>query len=110
MLKFAANLSMLYPEVPFLKRFESAARSGFHAVEFLLPYTVGLEAVRTAVQSQPLSIVLFNLPAGDWDNGERGRLEIHHPVITFPENRDPLYPAFGSLGNCRPFRLSQQSF
>lgn len=88
MLKFAANLSMLYPEVPFLERFESAARSGFHAVEFLLPYTVGLEAVRIAVQSQPLSIVLFNLPAGDWDNGERG-------IAIFPDRRQEFRDGVG---------------
>ena len=36
--QFAANLSMLYPELDFLDRFEAAARDGFKAVEFLFPY------------------------------------------------------------------------
>ena len=36
--RFAANLTMLFNEVPFLDRFERAARAGFQAVEFLFPY------------------------------------------------------------------------
>lgn len=72
MLKFAANLSMLYPEVPFIERFFRARQSGFDSVEFLFPYPAGLDAVRQACQDNALSVVLFNLPAGRWGEGERG--------------------------------------
>jgi len=70
--RFAANLSMLFTEVPFLDRFERAARAGFEAVEFLFPYAHTPEEVRARADAHRLQIVLHNLPAGDWDAGERG--------------------------------------
>ena len=70
--RFAANLSMLFTEVPFLDRFERAARAGFKAVEFLFPYAHTPEEVRERIDAHQLQIVLHNLPAGDWDAGERG--------------------------------------
>ena len=70
--RFAANLSMLFTEVPFLDRFERAARAGFEAVEFLFPYAHTPEELRAQIDAHRLQIVLHNLPAGDWDAGERG--------------------------------------
>lgn len=70
--RFAANLTMLYQEVPFLDRFAMAARSGFTAVEFLFPYPFGIEEIRSRLAAHGLSLVLHNLPAGNWDAGERG--------------------------------------
>jgi len=70
--RFAANLTMLFTEVPFLDRFERAARAGFEAVEFLFPYAHPVEEVVARVKSNRLKVVLHNLPAGDWDAGERG--------------------------------------
>ncbi len=70
--RFAANLTMLYTEVPFLDRFERAARSGFEAVEFLFPYAWEPEVVKEKLDSHKLKLVLHNLPAGDWDAGDRG--------------------------------------
>ena len=70
--RFAANLSMLFTEVPFLDRFERAARAGFQAIEFLFPYAHTPEEVRAQIDAHRLQIVLHNLPAGDWDAGERG--------------------------------------
>ena len=70
--KFAANLTMLFTEVPFLDRFESAARAGFDAVEFLLPYAFAPADIKARLQAHDLKLVLHNLPAGDWDAGERG--------------------------------------
>lgn len=70
--RFAANLSMLFTEVPFLDRFERAARSGFKAVEFLFPYAHGAAEIRARLDANGLQLVLHNLPAGDWDAGERG--------------------------------------
>jgi hydroxypyruvate isomerase len=70
--RFAANLTMLFNEVPFLDRFERAARSGFGSVEFLFPYAWPAAEVAARLKGNRLSLVLHNLPAGDWDAGERG--------------------------------------
>ncbi|WP_280189592.1 hydroxypyruvate isomerase [Delftia sp. PS-11] len=70
--RFAANLSMLFTEVPFLDRFERAARAGFEAVEFLFPYAHTAQEIKERIDAHGLRIVLHNLPAGDWDAGERG--------------------------------------
>ena len=70
--KFAANLTMLFNEVPFLDRFERAAKAGFTAVEFLFPYAHAAEEIRARLQAHGLQLVLHNLPAGDWDAGDRG--------------------------------------
>ena len=70
--KFAANLTMLFTEEPFIDRFEAAAKAGFKAVEFLFPYAHTAQQVRNAALEAGVQIVLHNLPAGDWDAGERG--------------------------------------
>ncbi|TFZ05192.1 hydroxypyruvate isomerase [Ramlibacter henchirensis] len=70
--KFAANLTMLFTEVPFLDRFERAAQAGFTAVEFLFPYDYPAGEIRRRLEANRLSLVLHNLPAGDWAAGERG--------------------------------------
>jgi hydroxypyruvate isomerase len=70
--KFAANLTMLFNEVPFMDRFEQAAQAGFEAVEFLFPYDFAAEDVRAKLKGNRLALVLHNLPAGDWAAGERG--------------------------------------
>ena len=70
--RFAANLSMLFTEHPFLDRFERAARAGFGAVEFLFPYAPTPGEVAARLKGNKLQCVLHNLPAGDWEAGERG--------------------------------------
>ncbi|MCY7371155.1 MAG: hydroxypyruvate isomerase [Polaromonas sp.] len=70
--RFAANLSMLFTEHPFLDRFEQAAKAGFKAVEFLFPYAFGASDIRQRLDTHGLALVLHNLPAGDWEAGERG--------------------------------------
>ncbi len=70
--KFAANLTMLFTEVPFLDRFERAAQAGFTAVEFLFPYAYSVADLKQRLDAHGLTLVLHNLPAGDWDAGERG--------------------------------------
>ncbi|CDW93857.1 MULTISPECIES: hydroxypyruvate isomerase [unclassified Thiomonas] len=70
--QFAANLTMLFTEEPFIDRFEAAAKAGFKAVEFLFPYAHTAQQVRNAALAAGVQIVLHNLPAGDWDAGERG--------------------------------------
>ncbi|HEX9588232.1 MAG TPA: 2-oxo-tetronate isomerase [Bradyrhizobium sp.] len=70
--RFAANLSMMFTEVPFLDRFEAAARAGFTAVEFLFPYDHPAEAVGERLHRNGLTQALFNLPPGNWEAGEKG--------------------------------------
>ncbi|HEX7685235.1 MAG TPA: hydroxypyruvate isomerase [Trinickia sp.] len=70
--KFAANLTMLFNEVPFLDRFEAAARAGFSAVEFLFPYPYSAAELADKLETNRLRLVLHNLPAGNWEAGERG--------------------------------------
>ena len=70
--KFAANLSMLYPELDFLQRFEAAARDGFKAVEYLFPYAHEQRELAARLKAHGLQQVLFNAPPGDWEGGERG--------------------------------------
>ncbi len=70
--RFAANLSMLYPELDFLDRFEAAARDGFQGVEYLFPYAYPAQELKARLDAHGLQQVLFNAPPGDWDAGERG--------------------------------------
>ena len=70
--RFAANLSMMFTEHGFLDRFDAAARVGFEAVEFLFPYDFAPEEVAKARADAGVEIVLFNMPPGDWEAGERG--------------------------------------
>jgi len=70
--RFAANLTLLFTEVPFLDRFERAARAGFDAVECQLPYAHPASEIRARLDAQGLRMVLHNLPPGDWAAGERG--------------------------------------
>jgi hydroxypyruvate isomerase len=70
--RFAANLTMLFTEVPFLDRFNRAALAGFSAVEFLFPYAFSADDIKARLDANGLQLVLHNLPAGNWDLGERG--------------------------------------
>ncbi len=83
--RFAANLTMLFTEVPFLDRFERAAKAGFKAVEFLFPYPFAAADIRSRIDANGLQIVLHNLPAGDWDAGERGIACLPDRVAEFRE-------------------------
>jgi hydroxypyruvate isomerase len=70
--KLAANLSMLFTEEAFLDRFSAAADAGFHGVEYLFPYDFDAKEIKQRLESNNLTQVLFNLPAGDWESGDRG--------------------------------------
>lgn len=70
--KCAANLTMMFNEVPFPQRFAAAAKAGFAAVEFLFPYDYPPAEVARWLQEAGLKNALFNMPPGDWAAGERG--------------------------------------
>jgi len=83
--QFAANLSMMYPELPFLDRFEAAAKDGFKAVEFLFPYAYTPEELAARLKANNLQQVLFNAPPGGidpssidqaWNSNTRGTASI----------------------------------
>ena len=65
--RFAANLSLLYPELPFLDRFEAAARDDFEAVEYLFPYAFDSAELVARLKANGLHQVLFNAPPGGTD-------------------------------------------
>lgn len=71
--RFAANLSMMFQEIPdFLDRFDAAAKAGFKAVEFLFPYDHPPAAIAERLEKNRLTLALFNTVPGDWNAGERG--------------------------------------
>lgn len=79
--RFAANLTMMYPDLPFLERFEAAAKDGFKAVEYLFPYAYPAAELAARLKGNGLQQVLFNMPPGGltkeamasgWERGERG--------------------------------------
>ena len=72
MLKFAANLTMLFQEHAFLDRFKAASTEGFRFVEYLFPYEYSASVLKSSLDEANLKQILFNLPPGNWAGGERG--------------------------------------
>lgn len=72
MIRFSANLTMLFTDVDFPDRFERAAKAGFKAVEYMFPYPWKKEDLAERLTKYGLQQVLFNLPAGNWEGGDRG--------------------------------------
>ena len=70
--RFAANLSFLFDEVPFLERFGEAAHAGFRAVEFAFAYEYRIQELVAEQRTHRLDVVLLNAPPGDWEQGDRG--------------------------------------
>jgi hydroxypyruvate isomerase len=81
--RFSANLSMLFKEVAFLDRFDRAAAAGFKGVEFLFPYEWDKDELLEGLQRNGLEMVLHNLPAGNWNAGERGLASLADRVDEF---------------------------
>ncbi len=69
---FAANLTFLFTELPFMERFSAARRAGFDAVEFMFPYDYAMDDIKAELKATGLQLILCNLPAGDWAGGDRG--------------------------------------
>lgn len=72
MFKFVANLNFLFNEVPFMLRFKAAKEAGFKYVEFMFPYDYDVSEIMDQLEKNSLQLILFNLPAGNWDLGHRG--------------------------------------
>ncbi len=76
--RFAANLSMMFGEIPFLERFGAARKAGFAGVEFLFPYAFDKAEILARRKEAEVAQILFNTPPGDWDAGERGFAALPH--------------------------------
>jgi len=85
MVQLAANLSMMFAEVPFLDRFERAAKAGFGAVEYLFPYEFPAPDIASRLRENGLRQVLFNAPPGNWAAGERGLAAVPGRAAEFRE-------------------------
>jgi len=81
--RFAANISMMFNELPFLDRFAAARAAGFEAVEFLFPYEHPAAEIAARLRDHGLAQVLFNAPPGDWNQGERGMACLPHRRAEF---------------------------
>jgi hydroxypyruvate isomerase len=96
--RFAANLSMLYPELPFLDRFAAAAQDGFSGVEFLFPYEFDLNEIAARLRGEGLQQVLFNAPPGDFSRGQRGLAALPDRQPEFRESLPLALEAAARLG------------
>ncbi len=85
MLRIAANISMLFTDAPFLDRVERAAAAGFAAIECQFPYAHPAGALKAALDTWGMSLVLHNLPPGDWAAGDRGIACHPHRIAEFEE-------------------------
>lgn len=102
--QLSINLSMLFTELPFMQRFAAARAAGFDAVEIQFPYSHAAKDIRAQLQEHDLELVLFNLPAGDWEAGDRGiganwarRDEFRAGLDLAMEYVDILQPTFVNL-------------
>ncbi|KPF70113.1 hydroxypyruvate isomerase [beta proteobacterium AAP99] len=96
--RFAANLSLMFTERPFLERFAAAQAAGFAAVEFQFGYEHGLARVRNALDASGLRLVLLNAPAGDWAAGERGLAALPGRQAAFRAGLDEALDWASALG------------
>jgi hydroxypyruvate isomerase len=98
--RFAANLSMMFTELDFLDRFAAARRAGFEAVEFLFPYDYPAAELRRRLDDNGLTQALFNMPPGDWQNGERGIAALPGRQTAFRDSVKQALDYAGAL-NCK---------
>lgn len=99
--RFAANLSMLYPEHDFLDRFAAAAADGFKAVEYLFPYDYPAAELKARLDDYGLVQALFNAPPGNWATGERGLASLPGREAEFRDSIARALDYAAALGNDR---------
>jgi hydroxypyruvate isomerase len=113
--RLAANLSLLFSEVPFPDRFAAAKKAGFHFVEYLFPYEYDKTRLKDLLAANGLTQVLFNLPAGNWAAGDRGIAADPARVAEFRQGVETAVDYARALGvtrlNClagkRPARFTE---
>ena len=97
--KFAANLTLLFTELPLLDRFDAARRAGFRAVELLIPYDAPVDDLARALHDSGLHLALINTPAPDWAAGQRGLAALPGQTAAF---RDTFETALHYAAHLRP--------
>ena len=97
-MRLCANLSMMFNEVPFLDRFEAARAAGFEGVEYLFPYDHPATEIRSRLDGNGLTQVLFNMPPGDWAAGERGTASLPGRTAEFRDGVMRALDYAGALG------------
>ena len=102
--KFCANLSMLFTESAFPERFDAAARAGFRGVEFQFPYGFDKSLLAESAQRAGVEVVLFNLPPGDWEKGERGMACLPSRMSEFRDSVGRAIEYASALG-CRKLNM-----
>ena len=116
--RFAANLSFLFCELPFLDRFAAAAEAGFRAVEFAFPYEHSPAQIAHSLAAANLENILFNMPPGDWASGERGlaclpgrEAEFRRGVDTALEYARALKtPRLHAMAGCVPMNAPRDAY
>ena len=96
--RLAANLSMMFNEVPFLDRFAAARKARFDAVEFLFPYEHPAGEIRKRLDGENLTQALFNMPPGNWGKGERGIASLPGRQAEFRDGVKQALDYAGALG------------
>jgi len=102
--RFAANLTMMFNEMPFLDRFAAAAKAGFKGVEFLFPYDFPSDVVAEQLHRFGLQQVLFNTPAGNWQAGERGLACLPGREAEFEDNLETVL-SYAKALNCKQIHM-----
>jgi hydroxypyruvate isomerase len=98
-MRLCANLSMMFNEMPFLERFEAAARAGFKGIEYLFPFDHPAQEIRSRLEANGLEQVLFNAPPGDWGAGERGTASLPGREAEFRDGVKRALEYASVLGN-----------
>jgi len=98
--RLAANLTMLFSELPFSERFAAAQLAGFDACECLFPYELEPDAFAGCISAAKLKLALFNAPPGNWDAGDRGLAAIPERRTEF---RSSLATVVDYVDAARPF-------
>jgi hydroxypyruvate isomerase len=106
MLNFAANLSFLFTDLPFLERFVAAKNAGFESVEYLFPYDYPAEQIKETLDDCGLQQALFNASAGDWDAGDRGMAAVVGRESEFKASIEQAVSYAEVLGNRRVHIMS----
>jgi hydroxypyruvate isomerase len=96
--RFAANLSFLFTELEFFDRFKAARDVGFDAVEFMFPYSFAKQDLAEVLKANNLELLLHNLPAGNWEAGERGIACHRHEPGTGEINYPFLFAFLDRIG------------
>ena len=104
--RFAANLSFLFTELPFLDRFEAAAKAGFKAVEYLNPFEAPKAEIAARLKANRLTQALFNMAHGDWTKGERGMSAIPGRETEFVKAVEAALDCAEAFGCKRMFAMA----